>query len=92
MTYQESVIKKIVLDVLKPHEPSIIDFATTLTAINGIDNVNVTLVEIDQDTESVKILVVGNDVDIVGIRKGIEELGAVIHSVDEVTVAKKVKP
>lgn len=89
MSDQDSVIKKILLDVLKPHEPSIIEFAAKLVSIDGVNDVNVTSVELDQNTESIKILITGDDVNLEGVKSSIEELGAVIHSVDEVTVTRK---
>jgi hypothetical protein len=82
-------IKKVVLDVLKPHQPTIQDLASRIVSCNGANRVNVSLAEIDQNTESIKVLVEGNDINLETIRHCIEEMGATIHSVDEVEVAKK---
>jgi hypothetical protein len=78
-----------VLDVLKPHEPPIHDVASKLAVLSGIDHVNVSLGEIDQSTETVKIAIEGPEVNLNSIKKHLEDLGAVIHSIDEVTVGKK---
>jgi len=86
-----TVIKKVVLDVLKPLEPSIIEMASRLASISHVNNVIITSVEIDRSTESVKISIEGDDIDMDKIKTAIEELGAVIHSVDEVTSAKRKK-
>ncbi|UCF59609.1 MAG: DUF211 domain-containing protein, partial [Candidatus Bathyarchaeota archaeon] len=43
-------VKRLVLDVLKPHEPDLPELATRLSSIEGIDGVNISLVEIDQST------------------------------------------
>ncbi|MGB6680726.1 MAG: DUF211 domain-containing protein [Candidatus Bathyarchaeia archaeon] len=83
-------IKKVVLDVLKPHQPAIPEFASRIVSCNGANRVNVSLAEIDQNTESIKVLVEGNDINLETIRTCIEEMGATIHSVDEVEVARKV--
>ena len=83
-------IKKVVLDVLKPHQPAIPEFASRIVSCNGANRVNVSLAEIDQNTESIKVLVEGNDINLETIRSCIEEMGATIHSVDEVEVARKV--
>jgi uncharacterized protein len=45
----------------------------------------------DQSTESIKVSVEGADITIDTVRKTLEELGAVIHSIDEVTVKKSGK-
>jgi hypothetical protein len=82
-------ITRIVLDVLKPHEPPIHELASKLASLQGIDRVNITLSEIDQSTESIKVSMDGTGIVIEGVRKALEESGAVIHSIDEVSVAKK---
>lgn len=89
--HQVTSIKKVVLDVLKPLEPAIYDLAKKLAATNGITHVNIALAEIDQSTESVKIVIEGTDIKIESVRKHLEELGAVIHSVDEVDVTRTPK-
>jgi len=85
------VIKKLVLDVLKPHEPPIDELASKLASLDGVDHVSISLAEIDQSTESVKIIIDGSDIRIDSVRRTLEELGAAMHSVDEVAVAKKRK-
>jgi hypothetical protein len=63
--------------------------ASKLVVLSGIDNVSVSLAEIDQSTESVKIAIEGQEVNLDSVRKHLEELGAVIHSIDEVKVGKR---
>ncbi len=78
-----------VLDVLKPHNPSIVELSKRLSNINGVVGVNCTLEEVDQDTESIKITIEGPSVDFPKVEKAIRECGAVIHSVDSVSAGKK---
>ncbi|TET89345.1 MAG: hypothetical protein E3J35_10680 [Methanomassiliicoccales archaeon] len=84
-----SDIKRMVLDVLKPHNPSIVELSKRLSNINGVLGVNCTLEEVDQDTESIKITIEGSSVDFLKVEKAIRECGAVIHSVDSVSAGKK---
>jgi hypothetical protein len=84
-------ITRIVLDVLKPREPPIDELATKLASLHGVDRASVSVAEIDQSTESVKVSVEGAGIAIDAVRKSLEELGAVIHSIDEVSVTKKVR-
>ncbi len=81
-------IRRLVLDVLKPHEPQSTVFAVKLSEIENVAGVNVTLAEIDQATESVKITIVGDNLDYAKIKKVIEDLGGVVHSIDEVVAGK----
>ena len=84
-----SDIRRIVLDVLKPHKPSIIDLSQKLTAIKGVDGVNCVLEEVDQETESVTLTLEGPGVDFERLEAALREAGAVIHSIDEVAMGKK---
>ncbi|MEM0022002.1 MAG: DUF211 domain-containing protein [Archaeoglobaceae archaeon] len=85
-----SGIRRLVLDVLKPHEPSTTYFALKLSELEGIEGVNITLQEVDQETESVKITLVGMNLDYEEIKSTIEALGGVVHSIDEVVAGKKI--
>jgi hypothetical protein len=82
-------ITRIVLDVLKPRDPPIHELASRLASLQGIERANVSLAEIDQSTESIKVSIEGTGIALDSVRKTLEELGAVIHSVDEVSAAKK---
>ena len=84
-----SDIKRIVLDVLKPHRPSIVEMCQKLTAIKGVDGVNCTMDEVDQETESVRITIEGPGIDFEKVEATLRESGAVIHSVDSVSAGKK---
>jgi hypothetical protein len=82
-------IRRLVLDVLKPHHPSIVDLAKKLGSIEGISGVNCSLEEVDQETESIKITVEGTAIDYTILEQAISEMGAVVHSVDSVSAGKK---
>ncbi len=80
---------RIVLDILKPHEPNIPSFAIFLSELSGVDGVNITLMEIDKETENVKITMQGNELNFEEINQAIEQYGGTVHSVDEVVAGKK---
>jgi hypothetical protein len=82
-------IKRLVLDVLKLHNPTIIEIANTIGKLNGIDGVNISLYEVDQKTENVKITIEGDRIDFDTIKKTIEDHGAAVHSIDEVASEKR---
>ncbi|RLF21212.1 MAG: hypothetical protein DRN15_00635 [Thermoprotei archaeon] len=82
------ILTRIVLDVLKPHQPSIIDLAKALMNVSGVQRVSIVISEMDAQTETTRIVVEGRGVDYERIAKVIEELGASIHSVDEVEMER----
>jgi hypothetical protein len=78
-------IKHLLLDVLKPHLPDIIDLSKAIAHVKGVKRVTIEIVEIDQDTESIRVEVDGDSIDIVSLKKKINEMGASVHSIDSVT-------
>ena len=89
LTKVQYSIKRLVLDVLKLRDPPLPEFASTLCALPNIEGVKVSLVEIDQNTESVKVTVEGDNINLDTVQKLMKDHGAVIHSIDEVIVQKK---
>lgn len=82
-------LRKLVLDVLKPHQPSIIDLSNYLSDIDGIDGVNIILIEMDVNVESIKIIISGHEINYEEVERIINENGGTIHSIDEVSCGKK---
>jgi len=85
-----SSIKRIILDVLKPHMPSILEIADRLGDIDGISGVNISLEEIDANTHSIKITIEGNDIKYKKVEETIMDCGASIHSIDGVSAGIKI--
>ena len=84
----EPKIKMMVLDVLKPRTSSLPLFAKFLAELERVERVEVTLVEIDAMTDSLKVVLCGSGIDYDALREHIGRDGAVIHSVDLVNVEK----
>ena len=82
------MIKRLVLDVLKPHKPSVVELSEALSHLDGVEGVNVIIYEIDQEVENAKVIVAGVSISFEDIKSKLEELGATIHSVDEVAAGK----
>lgn len=90
MPKTKSPIKLLVLDILKPHKPNIVEFSETMTNANGIKSLDISVYAVDEKTESIKMVIEGDSLDFEVIRKNIEDFGAVIHSVDKVAAGKKI--
>jgi len=78
--------RKIVLDVLKAHQPNGVDFATALAELSPDYQVRLTVVEVDAKTESVIVVIEGENIEFAPLSELIKNLGASIHSIDEVEV------
>jgi len=82
-------LKKLVLDVLKPHKPTVTQVALSLAEINGVEGVNIVSVTVDRETEAIKITIEGN-LDIEAVNENLTANGCSIHSVDLVCAGQKI--
>lgn len=83
-------VTKLVLDVLKTIKgPTLIDMAQKIVELPGVEHVNIKVNEVDVETLTLTITIEGTDIDFEKVRKLIESMGAVIHSVDEVTAIRE---
>ena len=81
-------VKRLVLDVLKRYTPNIVDLANHLCTQTEVEGITIISVEFDVETESVKITIEVNNLDIEPIKLMLETDGAIIQSVDQVIVTK----
>lgn len=79
-------IRKLVLDVLKPHQPNALEFAATLADQGADYRVRLTVTEMDEKTESTMLVITGQDIEFEAIEEAIKRMGASLHSIDEVEV------
>ncbi|MHA1304870.1 MAG: DUF211 domain-containing protein [Candidatus Heimdallarchaeaceae archaeon] len=87
---KEPRIRRLVLDVLKPHQPRIDVLAIDLGRIEGLDSVNIIRTETDRSTEGIIVTMVGQNLDYERIEETLRDYGCSIHSVDEVVVGEQI--
>ena len=85
-----ATIRRLVLDVLKPHEPTIVDLAGTLSELEGVKNVNISIYEVDRQVENAKITIEGSHVAYDVVVATIQANGGAVHSIDEVAAGEKI--
>lgn len=79
-------VKRLVLDVLKPHHPNALEFSQTIAKVGADYRVHLTVNEMDEKTETLQIVVEGNAIDFEAIHSTISNMGGSLHSIDEVEV------
>jgi len=84
-----TMIRRLVLDVLKPLEPSSIELAKKLSVVKGVEAVDITVREVDRKVETVRVTLEGEWLDIDKIEAALERYGAVVHSIDRVTAGNR---
>jgi len=83
-------VRRLVLDVLKPYEPTIVELAQLLSDLEGVEAVNISIYEIDRKVENAKLTIQGNDISFQVVADLIQENGGAIHSIDEVVAGKMI--
>lgn len=81
-------IRRLVLDILKPHKPPIVELTKEIAEIQGVEGVNSSLIEVDEEVKNVKITIQGR-FDEKPVRETVEDAAGSIHSIDEVAVGEK---
>ena len=72
------------VDVLKPHDPPLLEFTERVAGAESVAGVTSSLIELDQEVQNVKLTLEGEDVDFEAIETTVETLGGTVHSVDQV--------
>ena len=83
-------IRRLVLDTLKPHEPSIIELSGRLGDLEGVSAVNISIYEMDRKVENAKITIEGEHILYPKVLEVIEQMGGAVHSIDEVVAGKQI--
>jgi hypothetical protein len=83
-------IRRLVLDTLKPYEPSIIELASQMSDLEGVSAVNISIYEMDRKVENAKITIEGEDISYPIVLELIEEMGGAVHSIDEVVAGRTI--
>ncbi len=82
-------VQRLVLDILKPHQPNALEFANAIAALGEGYRVDVRVLEVDEKTETLQVTIEGDKLDFALISMAIDEIGASLHSIDEVSVVGK---
>jgi hypothetical protein len=82
-------VKRLVLDVLKPHQPDALVFCKELAQL-GVDyRVSLRVDEIDEETHTLQLEIRGESIELGPIEEAIARMGASVHSLDEVEVVNE---
>ena len=85
----EIAVTRLTLDALKPREVDIVELAWGICEIRGVHQVEITVSEVDVKTETVKIVIDGDDIDPDEVNSVVEKYGAVVRSTDGVVARKR---
>lgn len=70
--------------------PDILELAGAIEAVPGVQGVNITVTDIDLETVGTEVTVEGDNIDVPALVSAIEEVGAAVHSFDEIVVGNRI--
>jgi len=83
-------LRRVVLDILKPHEPKLVPFTEQLSESDEIQGVTSKLVDIEENVRRIRVTVEGENIDMDALEEEIVDLGGSIHSTDEVSCGETI--
>ncbi|MCL4328180.1 MAG: DUF211 domain-containing protein [Candidatus Thermoplasmatota archaeon] len=83
-------VRRVVLDVDKSvNRPTLVELANAISAVPGVEGVNILVTEMDVGTMGMNITVEGQNIDYDELLQVVENTGAAVHSIDEIAVGKR---
>ena len=79
-------VKRIMLDVLKPHQPNALEFSQAIARAGKDYRVTLIVLEMDEETQTLQLEVEGSEIDFDAIEAAIASMGGSLHSIDQVEV------
>ena len=78
-----------VLDILKPIEPYLMELGKRISELKGVEAVDLSVKEVDRKVETVRMTIEGEWLEFDKINSILEKYGAVVHSIDRITVGNR---
>lgn len=84
-------IRRLQLDIDKAiARPDLIELAEAIDTVPGVQAVNITVTDIDLETLGTEATIEGDHIDMAALVAAIENVGAALHSIDEIVVGERI--
>lgn len=85
-------IRRVLIEALKPRETLLVELSQAICSVNGVEECDIVVTDVDVKTETIKLTVRGPNIEYDGISKVMQEHGVSIKGVDEISVSKTKQP
>lgn len=82
-------IRKVILDALKPRDLDLRELSSRICSLDGVNEVEIEVREVDAKTETIKIIVKGENICYDEVQEELSELGVAVRSLDGIVVFKR---
>jgi len=81
-------IRRVLIEALKARETSLVELSQAICSVNGVEECDVVVTDVDAKTETIKLTVRGANIEYSGIVSVLQDNGVSVKGVDEVSVSK----
>ncbi len=81
-------IRRVLIEAQKPREAMLVELSEAICSVNGVEECDIAVTDVDAKTETIKLTVRGPDIDYDEMLKIMHEHGMSIKGVDEISVSK----
>jgi len=81
-------IRRVLIEALKSRETALVELSQTICSVNGVEECDIVVTDVDAKTETIKLTVRGANIEYSGILNILQENGVSVKGVDEVNVSK----
>jgi hypothetical protein len=81
-------VRRLLLDVLKPRELSIVELSKGMGSVDGVQEVDIVVSEVDSKTETIKVTIRGPQIDFNAVSNVMERYAVSLRGIDEINVIK----
>ncbi|MGQ9550783.1 MAG: DUF211 domain-containing protein [Candidatus Bathycorpusculaceae bacterium] len=85
-------IRRVLIEALKPRETLLVELSQAICSVNGVEECDIVVTDVDVNTETIKLTVRGSNIEYDGIAKIMQEYGMSVKGVDEISVSKTKQP
>jgi len=85
-------IRRVLIEALKPREISLVELSQAICSVNGVEECDIVVADVDVKTETIKLTVRGSNIEYDGLSKVMHEYGISIKGMDEINVSKAKQP
>ena len=85
-------IRRLLIEAVKPRDTSSLELTQALCSVQGVEECELVVTDVDARTETVRLTIKGPDIDYPELKKAMDENSLAIKGLDEVNVAKARKP
>ena len=85
-------IRRVLIEALKARETSLVELSQSICSVNGVEECDVVVTDVDAKTETIKLTVRGTNIEYSGIVSILKDNGVSVKGVDEVSVSKVKQP